>query len=473
MSIIVPDRATVLAEALAHLKSLEPNIDVSQDTPIGALHAALVELSYGIHSNVRAAHNDIFPSSAMDTTTLERHAERLLGPDPRKGAAGSSGSDALRVTGTLGGAAVTAGETLVHTDGTRYQLTEGATVGSGTADLSVEAISTGDTTNKLTGDTMDFESPPANIETEATLVDDLSGGYDRETDAELLARVLHRIRNPPGGGRFADWWGWALDVVGISNAYVYGPSSADVQGRRGVGTVDVAIVTAGTGAARIPSATLQTTVDDNLDVERPAGARDFSVLLPGQDDQDVDVQLSPNPGYEFDWSGSGVVSSYAAKVITWTGALPATLMTTFDTEGSVRIFCAGQLFTVTAYDNAGPYTTTIDETPTTNPASPDPIYPGGPLSAPALAAIKAYMDGLGPARGTAADPNQTWDDTLRRSKLDAILVHVVDEDGNESGVPGTKDVTIVTPATSYTPTDNKPSGTVDLVVYDVITVRPA
>jgi uncharacterized phage protein gp47/JayE len=473
MAITVPDRATVLAEILAHLKSLEPNLDVSQDTVPGAMVAALVELTYGIHANVKAAWNDIFPDSAMDTTTLERHAERVLGATPRKPATGSSGTDALRVTGTLAGAAVVAGDSLVHTDGTRYQLTEGATVGVGTADVSVEAISTGATTNKLTGDTMDFESPPANIETEATLVGNLSGGFDRETDAELLARVLVRIRNPPGGGRFADWLSWALEVVGISGAYVYGPSSADVEGRRGIGTVDVAIVTAGTGSARIPSTNDQTNVEDKLDEERPAGARDFSVLIPGQDDQDIDVRLDPDPGYEFDWSGSGVVSSYASKVITWTAALPASLMATFDAEGSVRIFVAGQLFTVDAYDNAGPYTTDIVETPTTNPASPDPIYPGGPLSAPALAALKTYVDSLGPARGTAADPNQTWDDTLRLSTIYAVLKHYIDGDGNESGVPGIKEVTIVTPASSYTPTDNKPAGTVDLVVYDEITVRPA
>lgn len=472
--ITVPDRETVLTEALAHLKSLEPDIDISQDTVIGALHAALVELSYGIHANVKGAWNDIFPSSAMDTTTLERHAERVLGPSPRKGATKSTGTDALTVTGTLAGAAVTAGETLVHTDGTRYQITEGATIGAGTADLSVESIDTGDTVNKLSGDVLDFESPPANIETEATLVVSLSGGYDQETDAQLLARVLQRLRNPPGGGRFSDWWGWAMEVTGVAGAYLYGPSSEAVEGRRGIGTLDVAIVTSGSGSNRIPSAALQASVEDKLNEDRPAMARDFTVLIPDADTEDIDIQVTPDSGYSFDWEGSGVVSSYAAKVITWTAALPATLMSKVDSAGSARIFVAGQLFTVTAYDNSGPYTTTIDETPETNPANPDPIYPGGPSSAAALQAVKDYMDGLGPARGTAPDPNQTdWDDTLRRNKLASVLVYHVDADGDASGVQGIKDINVVTPASNVTPTDHGAGSTVDLLVYNEITIRPA
>lgn len=481
MPFIVPSREELLLEASALFLGLQPKLGVSGDEVPGAILRVVADLTRGVHSNAESGALDIHPSTAMDDATLEKHAERHLGPNPWRPATTSSGASALRVTGALAGAAVTAGLPLVHADGTRYELTEGATVGAGTADLSLRSLSTGEQVNKSTGEKLDFESPPPGIAQEAELVVDLGGGRDRETPGELLARLLHALRNPPAGGRLGDYWMWAMAVSDVAGAYVYGPHSAALTGRRGLGVVDVAVVATGSGAARIPGDDLVEAVQGAIDAARPATTSGSSALKPTAVTQSVDVRLTPGRGYEWDWTGAGVVQSWNAvsKRLTWTGALPASFTTAIDAAGSARLYVAGQVLTATAYGAGGGNDCDVQETPATAPANPDPIYPGGPLSQVAADAIKAYMDRLGPARGdkvgqpNAADPNQSaWDDTLRLSKLYATLVHREYADGTASGLQGCQDAEIVTPGANVTPDDNAPAD-VELLVYGQITVRPA
>ncbi len=60
---------------------------------------------------------------------------------------------------------------------------------------------------------------------------DVTGGTDTETDDELRARILQRIRNPPMGGAQADYVSWALAVPGVTRAW------AAVE--QGIGTMTV------------------------------------------------------------------------------------------------------------------------------------------------------------------------------------------------------------------------------------------
>jgi hypothetical protein len=479
MALTIPDRDTLKAQILAWLFGREPDLDVSEDAPDGARIAALVELLYGLYKEVEAAQGDIWPVPGMPTASLEKHAEIRLGKSPRLPATGSTGTNALRVTGTLAGAAVVAGDTLVHNDGTRYQLTAGGTPGAGSLDLSIESIDTGADVNKLTGDGLTFESPRANIQAAASLVGNLTGGGPEETDAELLERVLQAFLNPPAGGRFADYWQWARSVEGVDGAYCYGPTSNALTGRRGYGIVDVAITAEGTGAGRIPSGALHDAVNVVLESNRPVTTLDTTAWIPTADPRPCDVKIEAEEGFEFDWTGSDTVSSWSAGSLrlTWTSALPASLMAAVDAGQQPRIFLNGEVLTVTVYDLASHWTTLL-AAPVVTPASPNPIDPAGPLSQPVLDAIIEHFDTLGPARGTAYDPSQEWDDTLRPSKITASIIARILSDGTQVGVEGVKDCVVVAPAANYTPVDHAPSGTVDLVVYpatnypNCIRVRP-
>ncbi len=478
MTITTPTDAELKEESKAALLAERSDISVSDDTLIGNLMTAFRDLTRGLYISVAASWNDIFPDSAMDTATLERHAEIALGPEPRKGATKSTGADALTVTATAAGS-VSIGDTLVHTDGTRFQLTEAHTfAGAGSEDLSIESITTGTNANKTAAEKLTFESAPANIQEEATLALDCDGALDAETDAELLARLLFALSNPGAGGRFSDYKAWAEEITGVYQAYVYGPSSVSADGRRGLGVVDIAILTTGSGANRIPSSTLVEEVQDKIDDERPDTTMDSLVLTPDSDLEDVDVKIDPITGYEFDWTGA------AETVDGWTpgslkielSAANTSLAAAIAAVGSARVWVAGNVYVADLYTvGSGPGGNDeirLTTTPSPVPAAPEPIYPGGPLSAPVRAAIVAYADTLGPAKGTAIDPNQDYEDSLKPAKLYASIVRRKYVDGSVSGVQGVGDAEVITPAANVTPTDHGAGGTVDLIVLDDIVIRP-
>jgi len=95
------------------------------------------------------------------------------------------------------------------------------------------------------------------------------GGTDDETDPELLARLLDVIRRPPAGGNRWDYRRWAMNVDGVSAAYVY-PL------RRGLGTCDVVI----TASGGLPSAATIANVQAVIDGQRCVTAKNSLVIAP-------------------------------------------------------------------------------------------------------------------------------------------------------------------------------------------------
>jgi uncharacterized phage protein gp47/JayE len=63
----------------------------------------------------------------------------------------------------------------------------------------------------------------------------LVNGSDIESIPDLRARLLERIQNPPSGGAAEDYVAWALEVPGVTRAWVY-PKEM------GAGTVTVRFV---------------------------------------------------------------------------------------------------------------------------------------------------------------------------------------------------------------------------------------
>lgn len=450
-------REDLITDLQAYLSALCPGLSLSKDTDAGARIESLADAIIGLQSEIVSVETDLFPQDCSDEALI-KHAEAKFGPNPLKPATKATGLMGVVPFGTPD-TLISAGTTLIHENGTRYITTSDTTLnsfGGGTCD--VESIDTGTSCNLDYNEELIWESPPAGVSATATVSGYMiSGATDEETLAELRVRLLDAIRNPAAGGRFSDYRQWALAVPGVSAAYVYGPSSSALTGRRGLGYIDVAILTSGTGDERIPTAAIQTDVEDYIEPLRPCTTRDVAVLIPAAVDQDIDVQITPEAGYEFDWSTASAwtVSAWdsALKRITWNADLPSGLV------AGDRIFVNGQVATV--HYISGSTTTDMVEDDLTM-ASPNPIYPAGPLSQSVLDAIKDYMDTLGPARGVANDPNQVWDSTCRLSKLTRTIMNVA----------GVEDCTIVTPTTDVTPTDHAPSGAVDILVYDLITVRP-
>lgn len=457
MPIALLTRDELIFDLQALYASIDDSVLVSKDTDAGVRIQVLAEALIGLQSQLGALQDDLFPGPDCSSEALVKHAEARFGPNPKKAATTTDViEDALAVRGTPG-SAIPAGSTLVHEDGTRYQVTVAATLDAdGAAFCTVQSIDTGTRCNRVQLDVLTFEEPPSGIQPQAQLVLALTGATDEETDAELLVRLLDAIRNPHAGGRFSDYRQWAMLHAKVRAAYSYGPSSASVTGRRGLGCVDVAILGQGSGSARIPSTTVRDEVTELIDARRPSAMAGYGTLLPAAVEQDFSIFVEPEPDYEFDWLENG--ASYVASVwapttrtITWSPSRPASVI-----AGS-RLQIDGVQVTVVSVNGND---TVVNGT--LSGLQGKSIYPGGPLVGTVQSAIRAHMDTLGPAKGVAYDRDRAgWEDSVKPAKIYREIL----------GVPGVADAQVSVPSSVVSPADHAPSGTVDLLVYGTITVR--
>jgi len=283
---VIPSIATIRAEILTAWKNLEQDISTSRysDAWIRA-HADACAL-WGAYRYIKWAQAQAFPDTA-DSSHLEQYAA-LYGLV--KTAATASASTSVRLTGTPG-TVVASGLEMVHVDGTEFETSSGGTIAPG-GTLNVTAISTttGEIANKEAAETLSLTSPPAGVDATVTIMSSFQGGEDAETDAQLLARVLIRLRTPPAGGKATDYEQWALEVSGVAEAFVY-PL------RRGLGTCDVVPLT--TATDRLPSAGLLTQVQTHVDAERPVTAYNTLVVAPDLVVTAVTATVWLEDGYEW------------------------------------------------------------------------------------------------------------------------------------------------------------------------------
>ena len=468
MSITVQTALEFLADLQAYLKSLEPDLNVSNDTEIGARLQSLAEACAAQSVNASAIEANIFPQTC-DSTSLELHAEARLGTGARKSATKSSGI--ITISGTIGSTA-SAGDTLTHAEGATFQLTEDITLSATTGTVEVESTSTGESSNLAVGETLTFDSPASGINSTATISTACSGGEDQESDDELRERLINAWQNPLAGGRASDYWQWAMSIEGVGSAYVYCPSSSYPTGRSGLGTVDVAILDTGTGSARQPSDDLVEEVQDYIDSVRPCCVKSVYVRKPVAQEVDVDVAITAaSSAYDFDWAYDGsyplVVTwdSGSRKIVTNRAALPTTFDDYFDDNGYVRIWLNGEVCTVidTGTDGGtGDKYIILSEDPATAPTTSDTIYPAGPLSEPVDTAIKEYFDRLGPARGRGEDPNQVgWVDSV----YIGALYHAI------YSVDGVRMATLDDPTTTQSPTTDGGGATLYFLTYGDLVIK--
>ena len=208
----------------------------------------------------------LLPDTA-ETEWLDRHAQIWLGG--RKAATYATGT--ANVTG-VAGTILPAGTQLTGAGGA-YQTTATITVGITATPTAIAALTSGSSGNADPGTTLSFSTPVTGLDSSAIVVS-LTGGTDAETDDELRARILERIRNPPMGGDAEDYVQWALAVPGVTRAWSY-PQEM------GMGTVTVRFMMddlrAPTG---FPTPQDVQNVTLALDQVRPVAVKDFFVEAP-------------------------------------------------------------------------------------------------------------------------------------------------------------------------------------------------
>lgn len=206
--------------------------------------------------------NQFFPDTA-DPENLARFAA----------VRGIFQQSAISATGTvaftgIAGAPIALATVIQTADGQQYRTTTaGAIGGDGTVQLAAAAITAGTVGNQVDNTPATLQAAPVGVDSAVVLLQ-MGGGVEAETSASLLARVLDRLRQPPAGGNRFDYPRWAKEVPGVTSAFVY-PT------RRGIGTVDVAILSNGMP----PSDALRDAVTAYI-AERAEVTADWMVLAP-------------------------------------------------------------------------------------------------------------------------------------------------------------------------------------------------
>jgi uncharacterized phage protein gp47/JayE len=207
---------------------------------------------------------------------LDRHGNIWLvnadGTTGRKGATTASGT--VTFTG-VAGVTVAAGTELVSPDGQAfYDTLEFITLGTAPVEVAVRATTAGAAGNIPAGTALALTVPESGVDS-AVIVVDLRGGEEVESDDELRARVLARIRQPPMGGCAYDYEHWAMSIPSVTRAWC-------APREMGMGTVTVRFMC---DALRPETSGIPTQDDINivrnyLDTVRPVAVRDFFVEAP-------------------------------------------------------------------------------------------------------------------------------------------------------------------------------------------------
>ncbi|HDR9101738.1 TPA: baseplate J/gp47 family protein [Burkholderia vietnamiensis] len=284
----------IRANILREIKNERPDADVGPDSDHYVRASGTASAIEGLYAHQAWTARQIFPDTA-DEDKLILHA-RVHGIE-RKPPVVASGS--ARAIGKPG-VEIASGLSAKFRDGTAYLTMSGGKFdATGSLIVDVAALDTGILGNREDGDVLTLTVPPVDVDATLTVVT-LRGGTAIETLDSLLARLLERIRRPPAGGNKYDYWQWAMEVPGVTAAFVY-PL------RRGLGTVDVVIV----AEEGLPSDDVLSAAQAHIDDQRPVRAKDARVVVPSIKTYDVTAAVKLN-GITLDAAQTAVQSGLAA-----------------------------------------------------------------------------------------------------------------------------------------------------------------
>lgn len=360
-----------------------------------------------INSHVDTAQRDLHPLTAGDGKPINDWGSAF--GVPRKAATPARKSAAGRVRGEAA-ATVAPGAQLQHAQsGLIFQIANSTTVTipgvagvdpDGFVDADIVGVDVGSSTRLKAGESLTFLVDPPGIEREVVLQKDLDeDGFDSQQFGSYRASVLSTMSTTPSGGNQADFVRWAKEALAsVSTAFGY-------PNRNGRGTIDVVAFYAATGTSRSLSTQDRDTVAAYIKTKAPfqiSGTGGGLRILPTiADPQTVEILITTTgvAAFAFDWIGSGVVLTYNAttRALQFSAALPASLraghrLILKGTGGGSGLTAQdGREYRVESISAAD--TVILEKAPPVDPATPDLIYPGGPLVAPIRDAIVAHLNG--------------------------------------------------------------------------------
>lgn len=274
-----PDIKTLQEQAVAQIEVQLPGADAKvRRSNLNVLSSVLATAVNGLYGYINWLSQQILPDTA-EVEYLERHAN--LWGKTRKQATFATGT--VTFTG-LAGAVIPAGTIIQRSDNTTYKTLESAEVSGTTIDVNVQAEESGVDANIEAATTLTLVNSLALTENNIA-TNSITGGSDIESDDSLRNRLLEHIKSPPHGGAAQDYITWALEVSGVTRAWVY-------PDHLGLGTVGVSFVR-DDDASIIPDSAEIQTVQDYIEDLRPVTA-DVTVFAPLAKTLDLEIHISPN-----------------------------------------------------------------------------------------------------------------------------------------------------------------------------------
>lgn len=226
------DYRQIRIDILRDIANQQPDAYTGEDSDFAVRANATASSIEGLYEHQKWIVRQVFPDTA-DSDYLERHAS--LRGIARKAASFATGT--VRFSGTAG-SAVPIGTEAKNNSGIAFVTTAAGVIGGGgTVDIAAKAMLAGVSGNQAASTVLMLSAAPTGVQSQASIVA-MTGGTDTESDSDLLARVLYDMRLPPCGGAKHDYYRWAMEVPGVTDAYVFTQ-------RRVVNGVDVVIETEG------------------------------------------------------------------------------------------------------------------------------------------------------------------------------------------------------------------------------------
>lgn len=496
-------RAAILADWRTRYLAKGYDLDTAEDSDAWCWADAIAFQVEGLEAKALALTKELFPDTAS-TTFLERHAD-VIGLTRKAATAAVLTAEA---TGT-NGSTWTTSDKITAADGTVYKPTAGGTVSGGVGTVTLQAQSTGSSTNKAAGTVLTWSSAPSGINSTLEVQTQETIAVDAEDDEDFAARVLAWWQERPGGGNRADWVDWATSQAGIESAFVY-PLRHDTLGDGTLGAVTLVVLgpppTTETAAGE-PASSAYRFIDTGSDGEEGTLA-DLQALIEGTgthateggkasasmdgDDifvktatalpQAISLALTLGSGYAWSFSGTFTLTSGSTTTVLKASATPPATLAIGDwiaiPDTAVRGgFAYRQVTAINTNDIT--VSPALDNAPANGSTiRPLPQYGSG-ASATTNAhsirdAVLALIDALGPGQGTApserwpADGGASYPSRLYKSAVTAAVMGVPGLSGAPAGVNGISNV-VVTLTASPDPEVREPDAE-EIVTLSTLTL---
>jgi uncharacterized phage protein gp47/JayE len=250
-----------LADINGRLTGAEARLSVATLNVLAVVQSGAVD---GLHG-----HLDWLSEQLMIDRCDEDHLARYasIWKVPRKPAAPSAGFASVNAFAVV---TIDAGTLIRRQDGTQYKTTASVNLGIGAGSLPVVAVAAGIAGNAVAGVVLNLVTPIDGLDSSMTVgADGMTDGAEQETVDAWRARLLERIQEPPNGGTKADYEAWALEVAGVTRAWV---SPFEM----GAGTVTVRFVR-DNDALLIPDAAAVASVKAHIESVKPITAELYVV----------------------------------------------------------------------------------------------------------------------------------------------------------------------------------------------------